>query len=99
MLIVTQEQIAAVTFHLVRKHAHVPLSDREAVEQCGLSTERDEINMSGGDTCNAVASGQHAPSLQRGQPPPVLKNVTGTLNTRNPGYLQTRVLLRDPSER
>lgn len=57
----------AVTFHLVRKHAHVPLLHREAVAQCRLSTERDEINMSGGDTCNAVMSGQHTPSLQRGQ--------------------------------
>lgn len=88
----------AVTFLLVRKHAHVPLLDRAAVEQCGLSTERDEINMSGGDTCNAVASGRHTPSLQRGQPLPGLDHVPRTLNTRNRGYLQTRVLLRDPSE-
>lgn len=88
----------AVTFHLVRKHAHVPLVDGEAVEQCGLSTERDEINMSGGDTCNAVMSGQHTPSLQRGRPLPVLKNVTRTLNTRNRGVLQTRVLLGDACE-
>lgn len=57
----------AVTFHLVRKHAHVPLLHRGAVEQCRLSIERDEINMSGGDTCNAAMSGQHTPSLQRGQ--------------------------------
>lgn len=52
----------AVTFHLVRKHARVPLLDGEAVEQCGVSTERDEINMSGGDTCNAATSGRHISS-------------------------------------
>lgn len=47
----------------VREHTHVPLLQSDAVEQCRLSIERDEINMSGGDTCNAVMSEQHMPSL------------------------------------
>ena len=50
-----------------RTYSCAPFTKRCCGTMLAFHRERDEINMSGGDTCNAAMSEQHTASLQRGQ--------------------------------